>query len=872
MRVIQRRGWLTGVGQAFRKPDRHFGVNVNAAELEVQAKNVGAQPDPDVAFLQLLSQSFGQGSSPRPLLANIPAAAELMGNAVLQSPSPQPLYDLPTFLETAYPQASVQPRNPGYDWRIWARKNLTLESLSASAKTDDQQRPQQQQQQREDLLALLLQTDAHMQLPASRQELLRIAKLELTHLWYYQQQQQQQLQQQQQQQQQGRRVGAVSPLEGARSNGPNGAQSSSSAAAAASALSGNEGSLGSSQQGQQQPHQQLQQGEGGGGAAAAGGGPPGVAVTAGPLPPSAAASAAGRKLRLRELQRRAEAYGQLRTGSLAATLRNVGEAFGQRVSYGKNAYGDGGAGADGAAKTAIATQMAFSVGAGATHAAALRQTANAAADTQLLGADAKSTSSLSYWVEHPLLSYGDNILALAVRRNATRRLESSSGSDGKASLAAAVASLSSSLPRQVQDAAGPPATPVLSLLLDYLKVKYLDVLHACPHYELWQRVCMIMYVYTFRCWLAIALSREVAEQLHAATERVHREKARQQATMTVQVSELLPATVRDELSRTWAQAAASFRPEVLDPLLQQPVPVAAAEATGAGPSAAATAWEQLQRTTAQQTLLTPLDWKEAEVMLSDIAARRDATLSAPGNGGNDSAASISGDNLRTAVVQRALAPVLAAAIARHQALLRGPHGSGDIGGGALSASTASTASTTMSTTSAASASESSAAALPSASRSAATVVCFRETLVLDASSAFEDSSHDCRVSLEFDIDRLAASEPGLGGAWGARFLERLLALPTWPASRRMPGGSMAGRARRGASARSALMAAAYPVDVEASFCRRTRTAMLTTARYPSREANRKLLLERYTELLRAATQAVAGAAPAAAGSPVMTGQ
>ena len=75
------------------------------------------------------------------------------------------------------------------------------------------------------------------------------------------------------------------------------------------------------------------------------------------------------------------------------------------------------------------------------------------------------------------------------------------------------------------------------------------------------------------------------------------------------------------------------------------------------------------------------------------------------------------------------------------------------------------------------------------------------------------------MTLEFNVDRLAAAEPGLGGAWGARFLERLLATPALPGSgRRIRGGGgssgMFGRARASPAARAAANAAAYPVDVE----------------------------------------------------------
>ncbi|PNH08343.1 hypothetical protein TSOC_005063, partial [Tetrabaena socialis] len=152
---------------------------------------------------------------------------------------------------------------------------------------------------------------------------------------------------------------------------------------------------------------------------------------------------------------------------------------------------------------------------------------------------------------------------------------------------------------------------------------------------------------------------------------------------------------------------------------------------------------------------------------------------------------------------------------------------------------------------------------PAAAPSAASVACFRETLVLDASSGFGGGSHDSRTSLEFDLDRLVASEPGLGGAWGRRFLERLLALPRGAFEGEQQGreaarrGSMAGRRRSTAAARAAALALAYPESVERSYSSRTGTATLSTARYGSREANRKLLLEHYAALLQAAALAAA---------------
>lgn len=70
----------------------------------------------------------------------------------------------------------MQPRNPAYDWRIWARSRF--------ARPGDTHRPgahkfadQHAVAQHEEKLALLMQTDAHMRLAASRQVLVRVAKL-----------------------------------------------------------------------------------------------------------------------------------------------------------------------------------------------------------------------------------------------------------------------------------------------------------------------------------------------------------------------------------------------------------------------------------------------------------------------------------------------------------------------------------------------------------------------------------------------------------------------------------------------------------------------------------------------------------------------
>ncbi|KAG2483599.1 hypothetical protein HYH03_017541 [Edaphochlamys debaryana] len=116
-------------------------------------------------------------------------------------------------------------------------------------------------------------------------------------------------------------------------------------------------------------------------------------------------------------------------------------------------------------------------------------------------------------------------------------------------------------------------------------------------------------------------------------------------------------------------------------------------------------------------------------------------------------------------------------------------------------------------------------------------------------SAFQDPRKSSRVTLEFSPARLEALEPALGGAWGRRLQERcltpLVEQPQVRAGRRRSTAAV----RRGAAMRRSA-AALFPEDVERRFDRRTGTASLSTARYGSREANRKLLLEQYAELLR----------------------
>ncbi|GIL51858.1 hypothetical protein Vafri_7757, partial [Volvox africanus] len=856
MRRLQQQ--LAGLrGQAFCKPWTRFISASNYVESEQLTSYAGARPDADAAFLQLLSQSFlpsatQSSSSFRPVLANLPASADLMEHAVHQTPIPQPLYDLPTFLATSYPQAGVRPCNPGYDWCSWARTNSPQVGKSAAQASNVHQHGGEQ-------LALLWQMDAHLQFPTSRQALLRIAKLELAHLWNYQQQQQ--------------------LLSRTMTNGCEGLNSrrGERQPREAAAISADGEGVESIELSSQTKGHRRREAPGRRADAVLFSEPPPV----GDISPSADAqarngigdvkededdifSAADRKarvraeqeqhrkdekqqqvlaahvavrdplaalppdvqVRLRELQRRAEAYSHKSGAPLIGVIRSVGEAFGQRVSYGKAAHGferSGGVSHGSTLASAPALQRA---GVGSAYSLQQRPMAGPA-DLQLTNSDT-STPSPTYWTDHPLLSYTDNIVALAARETAARRAKTAERPVGSFSSAAAVTSISAALQQPTAhagvSASRAPATPVLTLLLDHLKVKYLDVLHA---------------------W-------EVAARLCEATEREDREAARRRAEMIIQAGDLLPVALRDELALSWGQAAASFRREVLAPMMHPDTRAVTISASAAA----------VLQQAAQQTLLEPLDWNSAVKILQGQST---CFTAAAGTMGPADAAAVAAStvtntaaaagDLHTAV-RHAMAPLLASTAARHQWVLSGQ------GYGAVTAegkpNPAIRSDGTVS---------SSSTPVPGAMSPAAGVLCFRETLVLDASSAFDDSSQDCRVSLEFDVDRLAALEPALGGSWCARFLERLLAPQCDLQKRRktLPGGSMAGRARRSAVARSARMAMVYPADVERSFCRRSRIATLSTARYATREANRKLLLEHYTALLRVTAQAATGAAVAPGG-------
>ncbi|GFR42864.1 hypothetical protein Agub_g3855 [Astrephomene gubernaculifera] len=779
MRPLQPRAWLSGLGQASRSPWRHESVSSisssvrSPAEAEAQPAESGLG---DAQFLQLLSKSFRPAqigdSAPatRPLLANLPAAADLMEQAVPQTPTAEPVYDLPTFMASNYPHAGVHPRNPAYDWRVWARSNLSVAPRASSAPQQQQQRLDAQQQ-----LALLLQVDAHMQLPASREVITRLAKLELAHLWHYQQQQLMQAgapatsaslgesagsKEQQQQAAPSAATAAATPSSSSAAT----ATASSPPAAAAPAAKAAETEVAADDDdifaaADRKARERRAAAEAAAAAAvqqqaAAGGETAAVQSSKDPfssLPPEV-------QLRLRELQRRAEAFGGKR-GSLADVVRGVAEAFDGRVPSDLAPSPSPDLGDASAWLAPAAAPIASG-----------RPGSGNPADVALLQQQ-QANPSASYWADHPMMSYTDLIVALAHREGAAARRAAAAGPAGSASIAAAVASLSASLPRagSSSSSAAPPATPVLSLLLDYLGTKYQDLLHA---------------------W-------EVAARLEAAAARSQRAAARQSATVAVPATpeaalqQLLPPTLAAELERTWASDGSS-----------------------SSASSSLSTWQQ-----AREELL-----------------RQAAKVGAAG------AAAVGESDPRVAA-ERAMAPLLAAAAAKHRALLGGdePVAASVSGSGVGSVG------------------EGSAAASAVGAAGAAGVVCFRETLVLDASSAFDDGSHDPRVTLEFSPARLAAASPALGGTWGAAFLRRLLAQPVWAEAAGSTSRPM-GRKRRSDVARSAAMAAAYPLDVDRSYCRHTDTAVLSTARYGSREANRKLLLEHYAALLRATAVAAGGSA------------
>ncbi|KXZ45414.1 hypothetical protein GPECTOR_55g320 [Gonium pectorale] len=282
---------------------------------------------------------------------------------------------------------------------------------------------------------------------------------------------------------------------------------------------------------------------------------------------------------------------------------------------------------------------------------------------------------------------------------------------------------------------------------------------------------------------------------------------------------------------------------------------------------------ELQRSWATVAAAPALSWEEARAMLARLQAGGAAGGGSPGAVAAATAAAqaASAGDIRSAAAAL-VAPLVAEAEERHRALISG-------GGAGASAAAATVPSLEAAVGFVGGGGGADAAA------AAASLVCFRETLLLDASSGFDGGSYEPRVTLEFRPDRLAAATPSLGGDWGRRLLERLMAPPAWSdrldpvrrsgsagpgqprptrgsrldprAASRQATGSQAWRRRHGAAARSAAMAAMFPLDVEARYCRRTGTAFLSTARYGSREANRKLLLEHYARLLRALAEAAA---------------
>ncbi len=137
------------------------------------------------------------------------------------------------------------------------------------------------------------------------------------------------------------------------------------------------------------------------------------------------------------------------------------------------------------------------------------------------------------------------------------------------------------------------------------------------------------------------------------------------------------------------------------------------------------------RHVAEKALAAPLDWSRAEVLLEREARRGVAcNKGSIGQGGRPSGTAMT-DGDFGAAVQHTFAPILAAAAARYQALLAGHDRSDD-------------ASALSSATVGAHLAQSSTGPVPAQPPTA--VVCFKESLVLDASSAFDDSKHERRLS------------------------------------------------------------------------------------------------------------------------------
>ncbi|KXZ45413.1 hypothetical protein GPECTOR_55g319 [Gonium pectorale] len=524
--ALQPRAWLSGLGQA---PIAHLRTeslqhicttSQCLAETEAEVQQLDGSVDGDTLFLQRVTARFKPtviGSAPppsRPILANTPAAAELMERAVPQTPTPEPVYDLPTFLENSYPQFGVRPRNPGYDWRRWAAApgNLRLEPLSGSgghapqAEAPAASQPSQSSRgggSAEAQLALLHSLDAHMALPASRRTITRIAKLELAHLWYYQLQQAAQ-----QHLGPGRGTGALAEVEPEAAAAADAAPRQEAAPAAAGS-----GAPASVHKGKAAA--EVQAAAAAPSAAAAAAAPAAEAgdmdddiFAAADRKAAAAAAARARKdaaaaaTRQHEEIRRAEmdpmsslppdlrrrlesalrSGGKvpermfpLRPGALRDELRNLAAASLHR-RLPRDAFAAEGRRVAGLVPEGLAgaERLDWLARKWETWSLSRGPMKQPTAADEALQQQVSSSSPPAHWADVPLMSYVDGLTSIVAARSAVRRAAAEAGPDGAASLRAAVSSLSARSPRP----GAHPATPLLALLTDYLAVKYQDLLHA----------------------------------------------------------------------------------------------------------------------------------------------------------------------------------------------------------------------------------------------------------------------------------------------------------------------------------------------------------------------------------------------------------
>ena len=197
----------------------------------------------------------------------------------------------------------------------------------------------------------------------------------------------------------------------------------------------------------------------------------------------------------------------------------------------------------------------------------------------------------------------------------------------------------------------------------------------------------------------------------------------------------LPPALAAELERSWQNAAAAFRPALLQPLLQ-PAGSGAAARNSLAAAAASGSPALLQ---AQSSLTRPLDWAKAKALIEQhyakqqqAAALAGATAAAEATAAAAAAASAAAAaGSPRGAVEALLQPLLQRAADRHRALLAG----GDAAAAEAAAAAAAAAAHGSSTAAAGGAAP---------SEGAASVVCFRETLTLDASSAYANSSFDSR--------------------------------------------------------------------------------------------------------------------------------